>query len=45
MKKNITQKEINIAGVRTTPSELLKEFLINFAWAIEKNTKLDLENS
>jgi hypothetical protein len=38
MKKNITQKEINIAGVRTTPSELLKEFLINFSWGFTGNS-------
>lgn len=38
MKRNILKEEIDIAGVKTTIIELIKEFLINFAWGFTGNS-------
>ena len=36
--KKFWDKELNIYGAKTTPSELLRESLINFAWGFVGNS-------
>ncbi len=38
MRKELFNKEVNIYGAKTTPSELIRETLINFSWGFVGNS-------